>query len=110
MAKNRVGAIAKSTKDSSTLTGNYDVLCSSLPEACFLIRIINASNVSVAVSYDGSTDHDFVPSGETLQLSFQTNSQPRSNIALLAKNLSVHVKGPGGTGYIYLAGYYAKKD
>lgn len=77
-----------------------------LPFPCFLVRIINNSDEDVTVSYDGVTDHDFVPKNTTLQLPLQTNSQPNNNVALMPKGTIVYVKGTAGTGDIYLAAYY----
>lgn len=77
-----------------------------LPYASFLVRIINNSSEDVTVSYDGTTDHDFIPKGATLQLPLQTNSQPTSHVALMAKGTVIYVKGTAGTGDIYVAAYY----
>jgi len=79
-----------------------------LPFPCFLIRVINNSNKDVMISYDGVTDHDFIPMGQTLQLPFQSNSQPNGYVALMAKGTIVYVQGAAGTGDIYLAAYYQK--
>ncbi len=77
-------------------------------EACFLIRIINDSNTAVNISYDGITVHDYVRAGESLQLPFQSNSQPRNETALLRKGTVVYVRGTAGpgVGFITLCGYY----
>ena len=66
MAINRVAAIPLGDIDSSTLTGGWDVLYAGLPEACSIFRVINASNVSVQISYDAVTSHEFVPAGGVL--------------------------------------------
>ena len=107
MSQNRIAAIEKYYIDSSTFTGGFDVLCPGLDEACFLIRIINASNRAVSISYDGILYHDYVPAGETLQLSFQANNRPKSHVNQLAKGTKVYVTGAAGTGNVYLAGYYS---
>ena len=78
-----------------------------LPFPCFLIRIINNSDEDVTVSYDGSTDQDFVPKNTVLQLPVQTNSQPSNHVALIPKGTIVYVKGTAGTGDVYLAAYYS---
>ncbi len=74
--------------------------------APFLVRIINASNAAVTVSYNGIDDHDFVPANSVLELPTQTNSQPNAQVALFSKNTVVYVKGAAGMGTIYVAGYY----
>lgn len=108
MAINKVQAIDMYSKDSSTLTGGYDEFVAGLDEACFMVRIINASNKQVTVSYEKNHDHDVVPASSTALLMFQTNAQPRGNIALMPKGQKIWLSGAAGTGYIYLAGYYTK--
>lgn len=105
MITNRVGAIELCSLDISTLTGGYDSLCSDLEAPCFLIRIINASNRDVFISYDGAHNHDYVKAGTVAPLAVQSNSRIPSNIALFHKGQEIFVKGTAGTGYIYLAGY-----
>lgn len=111
MATNRVKADELCTFDSATLTGGgaYDVICDGLYRASFLIRIINMSNTSVMVSYDGAHNHDYVVAGDILQLSFQNNNKPRGHINLLPKDQIIYLSGPAGTGNIYLAAYYTEE-
>jgi len=108
MATNRVKAIELCTFAAADLTGGYDELCDGLEEASFLIRVINASNVSVIVSYDATHANDIVAAGDILQLSFQNNNRPRSHIALLPKGQKIYLNGGAGQGYIYLAAYYSE--
>jgi hypothetical protein len=70
------------------------------------LRIINNSDVGLEISYDGSTQHDFVAANTTLNLPVQTNSQPTNKTALFPKGTTVYVNGSTGTGVVYLAGYY----
>lgn len=77
----------------------------ALPQACCIVRIINASNAQVLVSFDGANDHDVVLAAGALQLNAQTNSQPNNFIANVAKGSLIYVKG-AGAGNVYLAGYY----
>ncbi len=107
MAVNYVKAIPITLVDSATLPVGFDpVDPNGLPFPCFLIRIVNASNQPVIVSYDGVTPNDYVPANSFVQLNFQTNSQPGNNVALLKKGQVVYIGGPAGVGFIYLIGYY----
>lgn len=108
--KNVVKSIALTSIDSATFTGSYQVInTNGLDQACFLLRIINNSNRDITVSYDGTTDNDFVPDASVLEIASQGNSQPNNFIALFSKGLKVYVKGTaGGTGLVYLVGYYQK--
>ena len=105
--KNIINAVELFYIGSNVIEDTYQSINSAgLPYACFLVRIINNSDEDVTVSYDGSTDHDFVPKNTTLQLPLQTNSQPSNYVALMAKGTIVYVKGTAGTGDVYLAAYY----
>jgi hypothetical protein len=105
--KNSVQAIPLSSIASSTVSGSYQAINSGgLPNPCFLIRITNGSNMAVTISYDGSTDQEYLAAGAILQLSLQANSQPSNFVTNMSKGTIVYVKGTAGTGSVYLSGYY----
>jgi hypothetical protein len=109
--KNRVKAITLTSKASSTVTGSYAAInASGLTQACFLIRINNASNQAITISYDGTNDHDYLAANTALTFDFQANSQPNNFMALLALGTIVYVKGTAGTGTISLSGYYLEQS
>ena len=105
--KNRVTAVPAGAIDTAVLDGSYEQLnAGGLPEACFLLRVINDSDIGLEISYDGTTQHDFVSAKSVAYLPAQSNSQPNNNVALFPKGLVVWVNGTDGTGVVYLAGYY----
>lgn len=105
--RNIVQATGLTSIDSAGFTGAYQVINTlGLPKGCFLIRIINNSNVGVTVSYDGALDNDFVRAGESMTLNFQTNSQPNNHVAKLPAGTKVYVKAAAGAGLVYLTGYF----
>lgn len=69
-----------------------------LPYACYMLRVINATNALVTISYDGVTDHDWVLTASFNQLWIDADT-------LFAKGLKVYAKG-AGAGSVYLAAYY----
>lgn len=106
--KNKISAVELFFIASTVMDDDYQSINSlGLPYPCFLVRVINNSSEDVTVSYDGVTDNDFIPTGDTLQLPLQTNSQPSNYVALMAKGTIVYVKGTAGTGDVYLAAYYS---
>ena len=108
MAENFVKAIAMTTINATSFDGSYKVInATGLPNACSLIRITNASNRALLISYDGSTDHDYLADSGVLQLPFQSNSSPKGKVAQLAKGTKIYVKAASGTGLVYLSGYYS---
>ena len=111
MAKNFIQAIPMTSIDSATFTGNYQAVnVAGLPEACQLIRMTNDSNVDVTVSYDGVNPHDYIRTGDRLELNLQANSQPNGYAASLKQGTVVYVAGAGGAGLVYLSGYYTPKN
>lgn len=102
---NRVKAIPLGIKNSNTVGASYAVV-STLAQACFLIRINNASNQAITISYDGIVDHDYLAAGAALYLNFQSNAQPNGFVALMGAGTSIYVKGTGGVGFISISGYY----
>jgi len=73
---------------------------------CFSLRIFNSSSQPVTISYDGATEHDYLPDDETMTINFQFNSRADNHVALLPKGTKVYVRGTAGTGFIYLSGWY----
>jgi len=107
MAQNSVKSFALSSILSSTVTSLYAPLNSlGFAQAPFFIRIVNASNMAITVSYNGVDDNEFIPANSVFELPSQTNAQPGAHMALFPKNTIVYVKGTAGTGNIYLSGYY----
>jgi len=77
-----VKAIEMTSFNTTGLTTSYKVInANGLDEACFLLRITNASDVPVLISYDGSTDNDYLKNGEALQIPFQSNANPTYSLA-----------------------------
>ena len=108
MAKSFVKAITAESINAAGFGGGFvPINEDGLEQACFLIRIINGSNVVVSISYDGIAENDVLLPNETLQLDFQTNSSPNGYIAWLKKGTIVYADASmAGVGFVLLAGYY----
>ncbi len=108
MAKSFVNAIPFDSVNTNTFgAGFVPVNINGLDQACFLIRIVNASNVIVTISYDGVVAHDVVLPNETIQLNLQANSSPNGFIAYFKKGLVVYADASvAGVGDVVLVGYY----
>ena len=105
--KNAVQAIPLLAINSSTLSGTYKPInAGGLPHACFLLVITNASTEDVFISYNGSTDHEYILQATRVQLPVQANAQPNNFTALFAQGTVVYARGTAGTGTIELSGYY----
>lgn len=112
MSKNMIRSIELTSIDSATFTGNYQAInTDGLEEACTLIRFVNDSNRDVIISYDGLTPHDYLRATDSLTLNFQANNQPSGLVSMLKQGTIVYVSGTaGGTGSVYLAGYYNPRN
>jgi len=107
MAQNSVKPFILSSLLSSAITAQYAALNGTgFSQAPFFIRIINASNMAITISYNGVDDHEYVPANSVFELPSQTNSQPNAQVALFPKYTVVYIKGTAGTGTVYLSGYY----
>ena len=105
---NRIKAIPIVTFNTATLAGAYlPVNPAGLPQACSTITIKNESNVDLAISYDGITQHDILKTGDWLgDMQAQMLSQPPNNVCLWPKGLKIYVKSAVGVGNVYLTGFY----
>ena len=105
--KNAIHAVPLSSFDSATMTGVYQpIIMGGLAKACFEIRIINTSNMPVTISFDGVTDHDFVPATTLESIPAFNANQPNTYSASFAQGTQIYIKGTAGVGMIYIAGYY----
>lgn len=71
----RVQCVTKSQFNPASLTGSYQALNGTgFSDAVKILKIYNPSTtVSIDISLDGVTDHDFIPPLGTLIVDFQTN-------------------------------------
>jgi hypothetical protein len=81
-----------------------------LPEACFMLRIINFSTTFLFISYEGAQEgQDIVLEDKHIDIYAQPNALPNGEVAQFPKNLVVSAARPvAGAGFIYVAGYYQK--
>lgn len=105
---NTIKAIPLSFFDASLLSTivKQAINPGGLPNACNKIRIINASNTNVFISYDDNFENDLVRANSDMELNSQELALPPSDVSLIPKNTTIYVSGIAGVGNIYLAGYY----
>jgi len=106
-ARNAVHAIRKISIDVSTFTGTEDFLAindEGLPDAIFILRLVNDSDTDCIISYNGVHAHDYVRTGESVTLTFPDLKPDRANLPL---GTIVYAAGETqGTGRLHLVGYY----
>jgi len=107
---NFLQAIEMTVYDTAGLTGTYAAINGTgTEEAVNVVKFYNASNVGVTLSYDGSTDQDFIPAGGTFILDLETNASGfggSSGHWMMRKGQVIYAKGSAGTGNLYFVGYY----
>lgn len=105
--KNSISAVPLATFSSASVTGSYlPVITGGLAKSCFLIRITNASTKDITISFDGTTDADYIFSNTANNIPGIYPLIPNTNSAQFAHGTQIYVKGTAGTGNIYVAGYY----
>lgn len=110
MAKDFVVAEELASFDSAGLAGVFQAVNDGFVGAPFKIRIVNASDVDVLISYDGVKANDVILSDSDLILDFQDMSQPSNHRCLMRKGAKVYVAGTAaGQGLIYVTGYYQER-
>lgn len=105
---NYINQVELASIDSSTFTGNLQAINSSgLSNTCSVIRIVNNSDRDITISFDGVTNHDFLPDGETYELNLLNGDLPNGYAYRVRQGTVIYVSGlAGGTGLVYLAAYY----
>ncbi len=100
MTKQRLVAIPRKQFDFKDMTAIYQPINPlGLGEPCIIVRVVNASNKDVNISYDGVTDHDYLLANHSIQFSSIGTRKAA------AKTLVAYVKGSQGVGFIYIIGY-----
>ena len=108
---NAVKSVTMDHLDLTSITTSYTVIYEDgFDNACSMIRIHNATNSPLWISFNGTTDNDYLAIGASLQLPVQDNHLPSGLVAKFKKKSKVYVKftvapkPPLGT--VYLIGYY----
>lgn len=76
-----------------------------------LMKIINTMNVDIIVSYDGITDHDYVPAGGFTLYDFSSNNL--NNVGWFLKSdtqIYVKVTSAPASGGVFLVAYHGLGD
>ena len=105
----RIKAIPLKSLASTSFGASYTLVTASsgIPNPCLMLKIVNNSDEDVTVSYDGTTDQDFVPKGTVAELKPGDVNSPNNYSAIWAQGTQVWVKGSTGmTGSVYVSGYY----
>lgn len=104
--RSSVRALGLRVFDINNLTSSYQPIDpDGIEKVALLLRLSNVSNRGVFISYDGTTDHDFLDRDNVLQLSLQENASRYHSTAGLSRGTKIYVKGNSGVGFLYLSIY-----
>ena len=105
---NYINNIELTSIDSSTFTGNLQAINSAgLPNSCYKIRLVNNSDRDITISFDGTTNHDFLRADDTYELNLLSGNLPNDYGVRVRQGTVIYVSGlAGGSGLVYLSGYY----
>jgi len=107
MAKDFLIPIEMQSVDTSTIgAGAFIDIGNPLEGALSFIRITNASNTAVIISYKDDVDHEYIPATDRIETYFQDNSIPNNQVARLPKGTVLRIRGTAGIGLVYVSGYY----
>lgn len=106
----RFECITMATYDTSGLGASYAALNGTgFSDDIKILKIISESDAGVEISYDGSTDHDYVKAGSSFILDLQANHACNSSYGSGTKGgrkgQIIYGKGSAGTGNLYIIGY-----
>lgn len=108
MSKNYIVPIEMQSIDASTVAaGAFTAIkASGVEGACSFIRITNASNTDIIISFNGVDDHEYIPSNKSISTYFQVSKSPASFESKMSKKTVIYARGAAGVGYVYVSGYY----
>lgn len=92
--------------DSATFAGSYVALGTPTAHEARILKIVNASNVAVTFSTDGSTDMDVLTAGASTIYYLGTERGNPSPTSVLPKGTQFYAKGAAGVGLVYVVVMY----
>jgi hypothetical protein len=105
--KDRIRAIPMKSLNIGTIGLGWNVIdAAGLPQACSIIRLINASKSDLSISYDEVDAHDYLNQGASMYLFLQMNRQHHSKVCRMAKGTKIYASGAASAGFLYVVGYY----
>ena len=104
--KNFVVPAEMESFDATGLTGSYQALSTGLDRHCLLLTIVNNGDSDVTISWDGTTDHHYLPAQSNLVLDLSANNSIPNDRYVAKKGQIFYGKGTAASwGSIYICGY-----
>lgn len=107
-ATSRLDPVIMQTFNCAGLTGSYQLVSAGgFEHDLAIFKMYNSSTEDINISYDGTNDHDIIPSGGTFILDVQANKEG-TRIAW-PKGRETFVKGTASAGTLFITGYTIKR-
>lgn len=104
---NRAVPLPLRSINSTTFTGSYLPVGDAFESPVRLLSIKNNTTVVVTISFDGVTDHDFIPIGSFVLYDFGTNRGTSADALDLPEATQISVKAAAGTGSLFVTSFAA---
>jgi hypothetical protein len=95
---------------SASMTGSYQQVGTALGHPTRLLKMVNNTTQDIAVSFDGTTDNDFVPANGFCLYDMTTNKTAQGGYFSFAIGTKIYVKGTAGTGTFYIMAVYGQGE
>lgn len=90
-----------------SISGTYAALGTPTSHLMRILKIVNNTNGDLTISFDGTTDNDFVPANSFVLYDFETNAYSQYDFFLVL-NTQIYVKGSPSSGSVYATMVYGK--
>lgn len=87
---------------SSAVTGTYQAIGTKSLYPGRILRIVNNSSQDITISWDGSTDHDYIKTQTSVTYDFGAMKGTSAPACEMDQGAVLFVKGTAGTGNIYV--------
>lgn len=95
---------------SASVTGSYQAVGTSFAHPIRLVKMVNNSTQDVTVSFDGTTDNDFIPANSFALYDMTTNRSNAGGNFAFQIGTQVYIKGTAGTGTFYITAVYGRGE
>ena len=108
MSKNSIKTVPMTIFDSANMTTSYKpMIPGGLAKACYLLRITNNCQDDITISFDGTSDSEFIFTSTANNIPATYGAQPNGYTAQFPQGQQIYVKSiAASTGNIYISGYY----
>lgn len=93
--------------DTSTGDSTYKTVGATFSEPIRVIKFKNDSDVDITISYDGTTDHDIILSGDR-EVEDLSSNKTSSRGFVRSAGEQIYAKSSSGTGFLYITTIYAE--